>query len=239
MMRVRLRTNLASFRRGLVEEHRRQVPHALALAVTDMAQRAKADIQASMHATFDQPRAYTLGAVFATRASKAAPRALVGLKDTTNRGTPAWKYLGPEIEGGQRRRKRFERALGVGGYALPGSAAQLDDSGDISRKQIGQILSALGQAPPASAGKTTRKPYKGAKGNKAAYFLAKSKKTGRALAVYQVVGKGEVRPVLHFETRAPTYTARWRLKDVVLESIEQSRVGAFERAWSQALATAK
>ena len=244
MLGVVARTNLAAFRKGLSEAHRKQVPFALATAVTDMAAAAKTDIQASMRTTFNQPKPYTLGAVFSTKASKTNLRAVVGLKDRgSGSGTPAWKFLAPEIQGGERNRKRFELRLGVPGYALPAPGAQLDASGDISRTQLGQIIAAIGTdgPPPATAtiSKKPKRPYKGAKGNRAAYFLAKTKQSGRPVAIYQVVGKGEVRPVLYFDQNAPTYTPRWRLSDVVLESLNRSRVGAFERAWAKALQTAR
>ena len=243
MLGVRVVTNLDAFRRSLSDAHRKQVPFALATAVTDMGQQAKADIQASMRTTFNQPKPYTLGAVFATKASKSNLRSVVGLKDgASGAGTPAWKYLGPEIEGGQRNRKRFEMRLGVPGYALPAPGAKLDASGDISRAQLGQIIAAIGGEGPtpatATVAKKPKRAYKGAKGNRAAYFVAKNK-AGRPLAIYQVVAKGEVVPVLYFDQNAPTYAPKWKLSDVVLQSLDRSRSAAFERAWEKALATAR
>lgn len=244
MIRLKARTNLSAFRRGLSDAHRKQVPYALALAVTDMAQRAKVDVQTSMRSTFKGPLPYTLGAVFATKARKSDPRAVVGLKDgASGSGTPAWKYLAPEIDGGERRRKRFEIALGIQGYVVPGPGAQLDASGNISRAQLGAILSALGQNSsqlrPATQTKLGRLQARAAKGAAAKSLYYLQSKNGRPTAVYKELGGGDSVPVLFITDQAPEYSKRWDLAGVVLSSLEHSRRDAFARAWSQALATAK
>ena len=243
MIRLGARTNLAAFRNGLSDAHRKQVPYALALAVTDMAQRAKVDVQASMKATFNHPNSYTLGAVFATKATKANPRAIVGLKDQAGSGsTPAWMYLAPEIDGGERRRKRFEIALGLPGYIVPGPGAQLDGSGNISRAQLGAILSALGQngsalRPATQAKLAGRKVGRVPKGASSPYYL--QRKAGRPQAIYKELGGGDSVPVLFFTQQAPEYSKRWDLGAVVLSSLEHSRKDAFASAWARAVASAK
>ena len=59
-------------------------------------------------------------------------------------------YLVPQVDGGQRKLKGFERAIGEG-ELVPALGAKLNQYGNVSPGQIRQILSVLGKAE-ASAG---------------------------------------------------------------------------------------
>jgi hypothetical protein len=125
----------------------RQLPFAIALALTRTVQGVqKAEIH-EMRDVFDRPTRYTLNSTYIEPATKQQLRATVGLKDEASEGTPPTKYLRPQLVGGGRRLKRFEKALrSVGvlpnGYvAVPGSAAKIDRFGNMSRGELNQILS--------------------------------------------------------------------------------------------------
>lgn len=240
MPTVKLKVDRRSLNNA-VAAYRKQVPFATALALNSVAAGVKQDLQASMRQAFNNPNAYTLGAVFMAKATKARPVAVVGLKDGNGASTPAWKYLGPQVHGGTRHRKRFEIALGQDAFAVPGRGAKLDASGDINRTQLGAILHAVRGGDPVSAkvakhlGKAA---YKGARHTRSTYFVGKSRKSGRK-AVYQVTAAGQVQTVLSFRPTSPTYSARWDFRGVVLASVQRHQEGAFDRAMAQALATAK
>lgn len=252
MLAVKLRTNLRVFERGLDEFHRRQVPFAAAMAITDMAKGVQGDIVESMKTTFDRPTPYTQRATYVKAARKSDLTAFVGIREFSGKGTPAWKYLGPQAQGGARRQKRFERRLAstnaAAPYALPGEGAQLDSYGNMSRGQISKILSAVGalgdtgqNLSTASAKRRGRKRlvHKGSRLGQSEYFIARSKRTKKPIGIYQLVAKGQVREVLRFTDKAPSYEARWPINDIVLDSLGRHREGAFERAWAKALATAR
>jgi hypothetical protein len=131
---------------------RRQVDFAQIVARTRTAQDVRRAEQAEMRRVFDRPKPWTLGSVYVKPATKRDPVATVWLKDdraASNAGAPAAKYLAPQIEGGDRRAKAYERILQRSGYlpagwvTAPGPAARLDAYGNISKGQITQVLSQL------------------------------------------------------------------------------------------------
>lgn len=248
MVPIRLRTNLAAFRRGLTAQQQRQVPFALATAINSIATGARADLIESMKEAFDRPTPFTLNATYVKKARKSDLTAWVGIREFAGKGTPAWKYLGPQVDGGSRRQKRFERRLATlnnaAAFALPARGAELDAYGNMSRGQIVKILAAVGalgdQNETATSAKRKRKRlmHQASRGGRSPYFIARSR-TGKPLAVYELKGKGRVEPVLNLTSKAPSYKPRWKPREVVLQAVQKHRVGAFERAWEHALATAK
>mgnify|MGYP000844727299 FL=1 len=125
----------------------RRVPFAVVKALTRTAKAGQEAVKSEIRSVFDRPTPYTLNSTYIRPATRDKMVASVYLKDDASKGTPAGKYLGPQIEGGTRRHKRMEVALqriGVlpqGWYAIPGRAAKLDAYGNWSRGQIVQVLS--------------------------------------------------------------------------------------------------
>lgn len=123
-------------------------------AAAALSRTAKQDVQPAirkeMTRAFDRPTNYTLNSTFVKGATKDKLEARVWLKDNpSGKGTPADRYLAPQIFGGERRQKGLERALQAArlmpaGYvAVPAVGAQLDANGNVKRSQIVQILSQL------------------------------------------------------------------------------------------------
>lgn len=115
---------------------------------------AKLDVQPAikveMVRAFDRPTEYTLNSTFLKAATRDTLEARVWLKDNPfGKGTPADRYLAPDIFGGDRRQKGMEKALQAarllppGHVAVPAAGAQLDANGNVKRSQIVQILSQL------------------------------------------------------------------------------------------------
>lgn len=132
---------------GDIQRTRGSVPIAVAIALTRTAKLAQSAVRTEMQRVFDRPTAYTLNSTFIKPATRERMVSSVYLKDDTSKGTPAAKYLSPQIEGGTRKHKRFEVALqriGVlpaGWFVVPGKGAKLDGAGNWSRGQIVQVLS--------------------------------------------------------------------------------------------------
>lgn len=110
---------------------------------------AQVEVQNEMRKVFDRPTPYTIGGVGVWKAKPGDMVATVALKDASGKGTPASQYLAPQVWGGQRSMKRFEKALQrigalpQGWMAVPASGAQMDAYGNMNRGQIVQILAAL------------------------------------------------------------------------------------------------
>jgi len=71
------------------------------------------------------------------------------------------------------------------------------------------------------------------------FFVARSKRDGSPLGIYQVVGPGRVEPVMIFSKKAPTYYVRFNFAHVVGESVSCNSAKAFNEALARAIATAK
>lgn len=133
---------------GLVEK---RLLFATALTLTRVTGRVKAAEQLELRRSLDRPTPWTLNSLFLEKATPERLTARVWLKDerAVSTGTPASRYLTPQIEGGKRTLKSFELALQraghmpTGTYAVPGEGAKLDGYGNPSLQQILQILSQL------------------------------------------------------------------------------------------------
>lgn len=124
----------------------RQVPYATSLALNRTAAAIQKAITELMPQVFDRPTPYTLRSLRTDRATKQRLSATVGFKDFAGKGTAANRYLLPQVEGGGRRQKRFESALGrIGpsGYYIPAGGAEQDAYGNMSRGQVVRLMSYL------------------------------------------------------------------------------------------------
>ena len=231
----------------------RQVPFALARALTLVARSAVGDVQAGMKKSFRNPTPYTLNAFYAKPANKADLTAWVGTRTNTGgRGTPAANYLAPNIEGGPRRLKGMEirigsQAVGSPEFVIPARGADRDGNGNWSRGQIGQMLSRLnsfndvGQSISAT---TTRRLHRmkltlAATGHRSNYFVAHAKGNGAPIGIWRLVSKGVVEPVAIFSLGAPQYSPIFDLQGIVAKSIGKNWPRAVSAAITEALATAK
>ncbi len=125
----------------------KQIPFATARALTKTAQDVMAEDKREIAKVFDKPTPYALNSLFLQPAKKDKLIAKVWVKDDVFKGTPAEKFLSPNIEGSTRKTKRYERALIAAGvmpagyFAVPGDAAPLDNYGNIPSRFIVQLLS--------------------------------------------------------------------------------------------------
>lgn len=133
----------------------RRFESAIAEALNRTA-RHVADVWGGQLATrFDRPTAMTYrAAIVSQRADVGRLTAAVSLRDTVpNQGIAPAEYVLTHEQGtGDRRLKKFERALVASGAmppghkAVPGKYAELDGYGNVSRGQIVRILNQLGEA---------------------------------------------------------------------------------------------
>jgi len=218
MLVIDVRGDVSAIARQLDAQQKR-IPIATAIALTKTAVKVREALYAEMRQVFDRPTPYTLNSLYLKPATPARLQARVWLKDDTFKGTPATKYLDPQIRGGDRNLKRFERALRAigalppGWFAVPGSGAVLDAFGNMDRGQLVRVLSYLRafgeQGYKANMTATSRKRF--TKRTRLSYFVGRPGKGGNKfpLGVWERIDFGQaggaVRPVLIFVQRV-SYT---------------------------------
>lgn len=175
-----------------LESAQSQIPFATAKGLTDTIKDVRdAELQ-EMRKVFRAPSPYTLRSLYLRPATKARLEAVTWLKD----GSRPEHYLLPQIKGGGRPLKRFEKRLVMNGLmrpdqrAVPAAGARLDAYGNMSRGQIVQILSQLRTAVvQGDFSNATNSKRSRAKRQAVAYFVSHG--TGSRRAGYQGVrGRG-------------------------------------------------
>jgi len=197
-------------------------PIVMAYAMTKTAQDIKAAETDSMKSVFDRPTNFTLNALVVKPATKRDLVAEVYFKDGFGKSIPAWRYLGPQVEGGARVHKAHEKRLIRQGlmkpdeFAVPGKGAKLNAYGNLSGSTIERILSQLGAAEQFSgyqANATNSRRSKAKRTKHGSYFVLRPGAGGRAdrnvaPGIYLRVGLKEMVPVIMF-VRAPRYKKRF------------------------------
>jgi len=239
--------------RAALGESDRQVRFAGILTATKVAQAVKAAQERALPAVIDRPNPYTQRSLFMRRATVQRPVAEVWFKDdraASRMGTPAAVYLAPQVSGGARRVKRFEKALQLAGHmpsgyqCVPGGGCKRDAYGNPSRGQIIQILSQL--RITLTAGHTRNMPHDAGKQIAAQrraggrYFVAKpGTRLSPGIYLREFIGRG-VLPVFLFK-KATAYRPRYdftsianraaldALPDARREAIAQVKAPAYRR----------
>lgn len=208
-----------------------QLPFAMALGLTQMAQRVKEAEVEEMKQVFDRPTPFTLNSLFLKPATKTRQQSQVWLRDFAAKGTPATKYLLPQIMGGEREPKRSEKHLRRRGilrdneFLVPARTAPLDRYGNISRANIVAMLSNLGaQFDPLQNTTTAQKRF----------FAQRS---GGRLIIFRRV-RGRVEPFM-ISVRSPRYKKRFAFFDVSDRTVNENFREVFGSAIEQAIRTAR
>lgn len=137
----------------LIEQYPYLIRYAASVAVNDVAFDAKRRIDRHAARVFNNPRPLTRRAgevVF--KSTPKTLKAMFGLLDQVSKGTPPEKYLYPQIYGGSRGHKRFEKAIlrkfpafGRNTFFMPAqqNTQFLDNYGDLRGSVVTQMLSHL------------------------------------------------------------------------------------------------
>lgn len=256
-MRIGVTVDVSGAIERLTDLERRQVPFAIVKALTNTAQAAQREVEREIPSVFDRPTPFTLRSVYVRPATKSRLYAEVKLKDTAAKGNPAVRWMAPQVHGGARPLKAFEKLLqraGVmpgGWYAVPTRNAPTDQYGNVRGSMIMQILSQLhaSRDPTANESATVRaKRNDGrsrAKKRLSRYFSVQpGRERTRHLApgIWERVQFGfgqSVRPVVLFVSRAPRYKVRLKFDRIVVRTVDAQIGFQFRRSLQFALATAK
>lgn len=231
MFTVDVKTDVTDVIKKFYSLEPRQFPFVVAVALTKTGQQIKQAVKEELPKVFDKPTAFTLNSVMLKPATKEDLSAKVWFKDFAGKGTPASKYLLPQIEGGPRKTKRFERALQAVGilpsgmYCVPSSSLKLDQYGNIPNALIIKILSelkAFGQV-----GYLANRTARSAKRKRGHilnfYFVRPGDNTSQPPGIYQRNGKWS-EMVIAF-VKQPHYQKRLKFFEIA----EQERKKNFQR----------
>lgn len=147
----------------------------------------KGAVYDEMQRVFDRPTRYTLNSLQSSSSKGNELTAHVWFKDPDRMRK---HYLLPQVEGGPRRLKGFERALDDKMF-IPGRGARMDKHGNVSAGQIRQLLSVLGRAERYAGYTANLSPRSPRRNTKARDYMYLPKGLGKMLpGVYQRVAKG-------------------------------------------------
>lgn len=224
----------------------KQIPFAVASALTRTAKEILEAEQKLLVASLDSPTAYTKGSLRFKRADKVSLEASVSTKAPSAGNTNPASFLAPEIEGGLRSTKRFERLLQSSGLmpkgwrAVPAKGVQLDAFGNLPRALIGKLLKGLkgrmAQGPAA--------PTKGGKARKvkvSPYFVLLKTTGNKPPGIWERRTDGSSRtatPVVIYVTESK-YKKKLDFYGTAQRIAEQRLEKNFEEELDKAIATAK
>lgn len=242
-MSLSVKDNIDAVARRLTDVERRQLPFALARAMTLTAKDAQKAVTDEMRRVFDRPTRYTINSTFIKPARKTDLTATLAVREFGGKGTAAANFLEPQIKGVRRKLKRFERSLQSAGqmpkytYAMPGQRVRLDRYGNVSRGTITKVLSALKATSDASQRATAS--VRSAKTQARNRYVAFTKPRGRLVpGVYQRRAGGGLSPIFVY-TRAPRYRKRLRFWEIANATASMRFPMQLRRSLAMALRTAK
>ncbi|MBB6319258.1 hypothetical protein [Paraburkholderia tropica] len=238
---------------------RNRMPNLMAKALNATARQAQAALKTSMPTYFDRPTPWTLNSTRVVTASPTKLVATVGFKDEAFKGTPATKYLLPQVDGGGRNVKRMEAALRRIGlmrgdqFAMPGRGATLDAYGNVARSQVVQVMSYLQAFGEQGyrANMTQKRRDALARGRKGSigfsYFALVNREGKLPPGIYKRTNYGWDARVSHLQyggakpvfvfTRAPQYQPRFPFDQIVSDSVSATMganiSGAFQLAFGR------
>lgn len=195
--------------RSMLSTCPKQAARATEIALNVTGKKIKEDIQSEMQRVFDRPVPYTLNSLQLTPATSSKLTATVWFKEPPRMGQ---HYLMPQVDGGQRKLKGFERGIGLGEME-PAVGAKRDRYGNVSVGQLRQIMSVLGKAE-VSAGYAANKTARSATRNikERDYVLIDRRQRGNLpIGIYQRFQDGPKVTALGRRTAQRVFDARARL----------------------------
>lgn len=223
----------------------KQIPFAIALALTRTGQHVKKAELAAIKRTIDRPTRFTLNSLQLTPASKNREQtnylqAEVWFKAPA-RYTLRRHYMEPHVEGGGRELKQFEKLLG-GGYYMPSKTMNLDRYGNIRGSEMTRILSGVKAFPNVGYMMNQTRISKRRNKRRVSYFLVRHKTGGLVPGVWaRKPGShmgSRVNPVL-IRTKAPTYQKRLPYYEVFSDTVSRHFSTEIGLAIDRAMRTAK
>lgn len=234
-MQISIKSNIEKVIKDLDNIAKKQIPFAIAKALTDTGKEVATEMEKKTTTIFDRPTRFIQQGFARTMARKGETSIKIFVKDKQK------PILHPHVYGGKRSVKRFEEhlrnkgLLPSGMYAVTGSGARLNRYGNMTGGQITQILYGLKAFPDyrsaalTGSGKRTRRRVSN-------YFVLPP---GKHLppGVWQRKGR-EIKPILIF-TKTPIYQKRYDFHEIGREVVDREFEKKFRAALEYALKTAR
>lgn len=232
-MQIKVTLDAPGLRR-LMQEKRRQVDFATALALTRTVNDIRQAMPAALDAALDRPTPFTQKGFYVKAAKRDNLVAEVGFKDIQA------KYMKYQVEGGVRKSTDA-------GIKMPGNI-QLNTFGNIPKGMIAKLKAAAqnGQLAPAIARRLGAggKHRKGTKPIQLFFGIPQGKGWENApLGIWRRIpgengGPGKLIPVIVFENQV-SYSPRFDFKSKAETIVRAKFPHNFKQALTQALATAR
>jgi hypothetical protein len=235
--------------RQLSDLERTQLPFAASQAANKVAYEIREQWKVQAGRVFDRPTPLTTNAALYRKATKDKPYAEIYIRDEAFKGTPPAKYLLAEVEGGQRRRKGFERLLQSKGllspsqFAVMGRGARPNQYGNVPAGQVTKILSQLGaqrdkyqnQTETSAKRRRTRAPTGGE------YFVITKRRGRLRPGIYERISTGwgsAVRSIFLF-TDSAAYQQRYDIFGMADDTWKRLMPFYLKRELEKAMETAR
>lgn len=246
MVHIDAQPDIAALSKGLRLLGDKQLPFAMVLTATWLAQRVRRGELDVMRQRIDRPTPTTLNSLFVKPATKSKPEARTFFKDAWTSGVPADTYLQQSVKGGRRPHKRFEKALISKGlmkssqYAIPAPSAT-NEFGNVSRGVMMKILSALGAAETSGGFQSNATGSKKSKrkGNAQRYFAGEVDGTQGIWERKKMALGDAVKPIFIFSDVEPKYRTIIPFFKIADNIVKANYMNEFTSALNYVLATAK
>lgn len=245
MVKITANAEAEQLSRALSELGRKQLPFALALAATRMAQRIKRAEVRAVNRDIDAPTKTTQNSIYVKAATKAKPEARTFFKDAWTSGVPADAYLAPLVFGGKSKPKRLDKALIARGLMKNGQraiprASVTDQHGNVKGGQVMKILSGLGAAETVSGVTANASNSKRSKRKNNRRFFAATINGASGIWERQQSAFGSgVKLWYLFVDKEPTYRKRLDFFGIAEEQVSKHYMEEFTGALDQAIKTAR
>lgn len=224
MLPAKIHFDLSSFNRHLNDVEHDRLPSIIRNALNDTVRDGATDVKKEMDIVFDRPTPYAKRGVIYDKATRENLQAAVVVTgDRTKGGLPATAFLGPQIEGGLRSHKAFERQLIQRGHmlksevAVPARETPLDRYGNVTQGFLNRVMADL-QIDYRGAGATRVRSDASLKRNtnyqKARYFVPERGRHLHPGVWERKPGTRDIKPVLMF-VKSESYTVRLKLLEIV------------------------
>lgn len=219
----------------------KDIPFLTAFSLTKTAQDIKAAELEVMGQVFDRPTKFTMNALYVKPATKTDLTAVVEFKEKAAKSIPAWRYLGPHVEGGGRDKKSHERGLERVGilrsdeWAIPGRNVPVDAFGNVPGKVFLRILSQLQAAEQfagSSSNMTARSRKRALKAAGGRYFVMRNSKTAPDGIYLRENAGTKITAVLLF-VKQPQYKKRFPFYETAQRVYEQNVAPNFRAGWEK------
>lgn len=216
-----------------------KVNRAVTQAINNVLFDARPKMKALMEREFDRPTPYTLRSILVDKARDSQfgiSEGSIFVARGELGGIKPENYISPEVYGGGRKLKRYERALQARGllpsgyYTVPSKYMKLDAYGNVGPGIIVKILSALGALGPRT-NRTERSARKlGAKKRDFYVILPNDPNNpGRQPGIYERTKTGGYK-IAFIYTRAPNYKPRYTFYETLEAEFKTRFVRQLDRA---------